>query len=124
MAAEPLNQAAAARHRRTVERAEQALRDLDRDGLAISFQSVARRAGVSRQWLYTQPTLRAEIERLRDRPPIEANGIPARQRATEASLRQRLEALRAENQRLREENAHLKTELAIAYGQQRCTERC
>jgi hypothetical protein len=47
MAAEPLNQAAAARHRRAV----RALRDLDGDGAQISFQSVARRAGVSRQWL-------------------------------------------------------------------------
>jgi hypothetical protein len=51
MAAEPLNQAAAARHRRAVERAERALRDLDGDGAQINFQSVARRAGVSRQWL-------------------------------------------------------------------------
>lgn len=119
MAAEPLTQAAAARHRRAVERAERALRDLDREGAAISFQSVARRAAVSRQWLYTQPPLRADIERLRDRAPAGADGIPARQRATEASLRQRVETLRAENQRLREENASLKAELAIAYGQQR-----
>ncbi len=119
MPAEPLNQAAAARHERTVERAEQALRDLDREGAQISFQAVARRAGVSRQWLYTQPALRAEIEQLRDRGPARTDGVPARQRATEASLRQRIETLRAENQRLREENTNLKTELAIAYGQQR-----
>jgi hypothetical protein len=49
MAAEPLNHAAAVRHQRTVERAERALRDLDREGAQVSFQSVARRAGVSRQ---------------------------------------------------------------------------
>jgi hypothetical protein len=116
---EPLNQAAAARHQRTIERAERALRDLDREGAAISFQGIARRAGVSRQWLYTQPALRAEIEQLRDRGPSRADGVPARQRATEASLRQRIESLRTENQRLREENANLKTELAIAYGRQR-----
>jgi hypothetical protein len=119
MPAEPLTKAAAARHRRAVERADRALRELDTEGAQISFQAVAARAGVSRQWLYTQPALRAEIERLRDRPPAAVGGIPARQRATEASLRQRLEALRAENQRLREENAGLKAELAIAYGQQR-----
>ena len=123
MAAEPLTHAAAARHRRAVERAEHALRELDREGAAISFQSVAQRAGVSRQWLYTQPALRAEIEWLRERRPTRSDGVPARQRATEASLRQRLDTLRAENQRLREENTSLKTELAIAYGQQRCAER-
>ena len=117
--AEPLSQAAAARHHRAVERAERALRELDREGAAISFQAVALRAGVSRQWLYTQPALRSEIEQLRDRAPTRTTGVPARQRASEASLRQRLETLRAENQRLREENAGLKTELAMAYGRQR-----
>jgi hypothetical protein len=97
MAAEALTQVAAARHRRAVER-----------------------AGVSRQWLYTQPELRTPIEWLRDqRPTPTTDGVPARQRATEASLRQRLETLRAENQRLRMENSSLKTELAIACGQQR-----
>src|ERR671930_619546 len=107
MPAEPLAEAAAARRRRAIERAERALRDLDTKGAQISFQSVARRAGVSRQWLYTQPALRAKIEQLRDRRPARANGVPTRQRATEASLR------------LRKENANLKTELAIAYGRQR-----
>lgn len=118
MAAEALTQAAAERHRRAVERAERALRELDAEGAPVTFQAVARRAGVSRQWLYTQPVLRDEIERLRDRAP-DVIGIPGRQRATEASLRQRLESLRFENQRLRQENAQLKAELAIAYGHQR-----
>ena len=63
MAAEPLTHAAAARHRRAVERAERALCDLDAEGVPITFQGVARRASVSRQWLYTQPALRSEIER-------------------------------------------------------------
>jgi len=123
MTAEALSRAAAARRRRAVERAERALRDLAGESAAITFQSVARRAEVSRQWLYTQPALRAQIDRLRDQPRAITDGIPADQRATDASLRQRLEALRAENQRLREENTSLKTELAIAYGQQRCAAR-
>ena len=117
MTTEPLNQAAAARHRRTIERAERALRELDAEGAAISFQLAG--AGVSRQWLYTQPGVRQQIEALRDRGPARTDSAPARQRASEASLRQRLQSLRDENQRLREENHSLKTELAIAYGQQR-----
>ena len=121
MRAESLGRAAAERHRRSVQRAEAALRALDCDGAQVSFQAVARRAGVSRQWLYTQPALRAQIERLRARAPSRVDGVPARQRASEASLRQRVESLRAENQRLREENHSLKAELAIAYGQQRAT---
>jgi hypothetical protein len=123
MAAEALAQAAAARHRRAVARAEQALRELDADGAPISFQAVARRAGVSRQWLYTQPALRTQIEQLRDDAPARTEAVPARQRASEASLRQRLESLRAENQRLRADNASLKAELAIAYGRQRQAHR-
>jgi Family of unknown function (DUF6262) len=119
MAAESLNQAAAARHKRTIDRAEQALRQLDAEGAAVSFQSVARRAGVSRQWLYTQPDLRAAIERLRDQAPAPGDDVPARQRATEASLRQRLETLRTENRRLRQDNAALRDELALLYGERR-----
>jgi hypothetical protein len=114
MAADSLGHAAAGRHQRAVERVERALRDLDAEGARISFQSVARRAGVSGQWLNTQPALRSEIERLRYRAPARTDMVPARQRASGASLRQRLEALRSENQRLRKENASLKTELAIA----------
>jgi hypothetical protein len=119
MAAEPLNQAAAARHQRTIARAERALRELGAEGATVSFQSVARRAGVSRQWLYTQPDLRAAIERLRDQAPAPGDGVPAPQRATEASLRQRLETLRAENRRLRQDNAALRDELALLYGERR-----
>jgi hypothetical protein len=65
--------AAAQRKRdRALERAHGALRDLDRRGETISFQSIARTAGVSRQWLYKQPELRAEIERLRTHHPSDA----------------------------------------------------
>ncbi len=106
MPADPLTQAAAARRARTLARAEQALGELEAEGAAMSFQAVAHRAGVSRQWLYTQPRLRARIEQLRDRAPATALGVPAGQRASEASLRQRLESTRAENQRLRKERLH------------------
>ena len=57
----------AARRRRELARAKavRALRELDRAGTPVTFQTVARAAGVSRSWLYNQPDLRAEIHRLR-----------------------------------------------------------
>lgn len=113
--------AAAGRKREhTLARATAALSELDARGERIDFQAVARAAGVSRQWLYKQPQLRAEIERLRAiRPHVGDAPMPARERSTDASLHQRIRTLREENQRLREENANLTDELALAYGHQR-----
>ena len=60
--------AAAARQRHELARAKaiRALRELDRAGTATTFEAVARAASVSRSWLYTQPDIRGEIQRLRD----------------------------------------------------------
>jgi hypothetical protein len=117
--AAPLLAVAHRKRDRAIERAHAALRDLDRRGETISFQAVARHAGVSRQWLYTQPELRAEIERLRARHPPVAPRVPDAERAREASLRQRNTTLLAENRRLRDQIAELQAELAIAHGQRR-----
>jgi Family of unknown function (DUF6262) len=111
--------AAARKHDNVVTRANSALRDLDRTGMAINFQTVARAAGVSRQWLYQQPDLRREIEQLRRAGRDTAPGVPTAQRATEASLRQRVRSLLDENHRLRGETGELRAELALAYGEQR-----
>lgn len=98
-------------------RARTALHELDAANESVTFQSVARRGRVSRQWLYGQPDLRAEIERLRERPTPPAG--PRATAASDASLRQRVQTLRAEVHRLREQNTALKSELALAYGHQR-----
>lgn len=112
--------AAAARKRSdAITRTQRALGEMRQDGEAITFQSVARRAGVSRQWLYEQPELRNEIERLRAAGANQSAGSALAGRASDASLKQRLKTLSEENQRLRAENRTLKQELAIAYGQQR-----
>jgi Family of unknown function (DUF6262) len=110
-------QIAATRKRsETIARATAALSELAGEGAEISFQQVARRARVSRQWLYGQPALRAQIEELRQRP---RQGVPAIERSSEASLHQRLRTLVDENRALRDENRELKHELAIAYGTHR-----
>jgi hypothetical protein len=113
---------AAARRRtlKTRERAVRTLRRLDGVGRPISFDIVAREAGVSRSWLYTQADIRAEIIRLRGHTTAASMPPPpARQRASDASLRRRLEVA---NQRVREltrDNQRLREQLAVALGEVR-----
>ena len=65
---------AAATHKRAVS----TLRRMDKAGQPITFDAVAREAGVSRSWLYNQPDLRTEVERLRARrhPPTPHAPVP------------------------------------------------
>ncbi len=113
---------AAARQRAaaTRRRATAALRRMDTTAAVITFETVAREARVSRSWLYNQPDLRAEIERLRARHRIPATRpVPDRQRASEASLLQRLQAATERNRQLESENRELRHALALALGEQR-----
>lgn len=109
--------AARNRHEYTRAKAIQALRQIDTEGMTVTFDIVARTAGVSRSWLYTQPDLRAEIERLRsERHRAAATPVPVRQRASDASLLQRLKAANERNRHLAEENRQLREQLARALG--------
>ena len=67
MRPDPLSEAAARRHELTRSRAVQALRELDRAGVPVTFTGVAKAARVSRSWLYTQPDISSQIRRLRQR---------------------------------------------------------
>jgi hypothetical protein len=113
----------AARRRATAtrRRATAALRRMDNAGQAISFDAVVREGKVSRSWLYNQPDLRAEIDRLRARqdPTRARQRLPDRQRASDASLRLRLEVMTERNRQLETENRQLREALAVALGEQR-----
>lgn len=105
----------------TRRRAIAALRRMDNAGQPISFDAVAREGQISRSWLYNQPDLRAEIERLRarrDPRPIKQR-LPDRQRASDASQTRRLEVATERNRQLEAENRHLREALAVALGEQR-----
>jgi hypothetical protein len=112
----------AARRRRELTRAKalHALRELDRTGTPVTFDAVARAAGISRSWLYGETDMRAEIQRLRQAtrrapdPPISTT-----QRASDASLLARLRAATDRNRTLAEENQRLRRQLAQALGEQR-----
>jgi len=68
--------AARGRAAATRKRAVAALRRMDKAGASITFDALAREAHVSRSWLYNQPDLRAEVERLRG-PPSPSHVTPA-----------------------------------------------
>lgn len=111
--------AAATRSDDAAVRARRVLRELSRRGAAVNFAAIAAAAGVSRQFLYTHPELRVEIEQLRGEQQRELSRLPVAERASDASIRARLRAALDDNQRLREENTHLREELALAHGRAR-----
>jgi len=113
-----LSKAAAARSTGAAERARSALVELEREGATITFAVVAAQASVSRQFLYSHPGLRAEIERQRghQRAPTR---LPMGERARDESIRVRLRTALDDNKRLREEIAALRDELALAHGRVR-----
>jgi len=89
----------------------------------LPFELVARTAGVSRSWLYSQPDIRDQIQQLRGatrRAP--SSPVPATQRASDASLLHRLQAASERNRTLAEENRRLHRQLAEALGQLRTPE--
>ncbi|MFB4283695.1 DUF6262 family protein [Nonomuraea sp. MTCD27] len=112
--------AAKQRHELTRSKAIQALRELDRTGAPVTFRTVAQQASVSSSWLYTQPDIRAETDRLRTtaRHTTEPS-VPARQRSSETSLQRRLETANSRNRQLAEENSRLRRQLAEALGRLR-----
>jgi hypothetical protein len=111
--------AARQRSQATRRRAIATLRSLDNAGTQVSFDAVAREAKVSRSWLYAQPDLRAEIERLRSRQRPTTRPVPDRQRATDASLRQRLQLATTRIRELETDNKRLRHALAQALGERR-----
>jgi len=116
--------AAQRRHELTRAKAIRALRELDHAGAPVTFEALARAAEVSRSWLYAQPDIRAEIERLRDRTQrAPAPAVPTGQRASDSSLLGRLQATVEHNRKLTEENQRLRRQLAQALGDQRATAR-
>ena len=81
----------------------------------VTPTSVARRAGVSRQWLYTFDEALEAIRLAASKgsaPPVSPD-----QRASVASLQRRLEVLAEDNRRLRRQGVgELEERLACAYG--------
>ena len=116
---ERLRRSAQDRHDATLAKAATALRSLTGAAEPVTFGRLARAAGVSRSWLYRQPELRHQIEQLRQSAPPRRSKVPAPQRASDDSNRQKIVIYRAELTRLQAENRDLREQLARKLGAER-----
>jgi hypothetical protein len=112
---------AAAQRRRadTLERARQALQELDETGERRTVMQIAAHAGVSRSWLYAQPELRDQLRRLTAISKTAASAPARIERGSDASLRQRLTLAHERVRELGDENHRLRDQIAHLHGQLR-----
>ncbi|MFF0533608.1 DUF6262 family protein [Nocardia amikacinitolerans] len=80
---------------------------------AVTVAAIAKSAGVSRSWIYTQPDLVDAISALRQRDTVTGHTG----RASVESFRTRLEAADKRNKQLRQQITQLTEQLEVAYGE-------
>lgn len=113
-----LIRSAQARHEDTLKRATTALRHLAQAGEPITFAAVARKAGVSTDFLYGTATLRAQITELRQQPSTSRpSPVPAEGSQSTAAVRALSAQLKQQRRRHREEIQALESRLAAAHGE-------
>lgn len=105
----------------TMARALAAIESVERTRVPVTLSGLARSAGVSRAWIYAQPGLRARLQPLLTSSPSVGSSIPVTQRASDASLRNRLELALRRNRDLARENAQLRSDLENALTRIRLT---
>ncbi len=104
-----------ARHEETLKRATTALAQA---GEPITFAAVARKAGVSTDFLYSTATLRARITELRQQPSTsKPSPTPAEGSESTAAVRALSTQLKQQRQRHRDEIQVLENRLAAARGE-------
>lgn len=116
--------AESARRRRaaTVARATTTIEAAEAAGTRVSVTDLARQASVSRAWLYAERGLRERIQLLAAMgKPTAEQSVPINQRASAASLQNRLELANRRVKALMVENRRLTDELQSALGAARAS---
>ncbi len=115
-----LREAARRKHEECLSRVNAAIREADRLRQPITVQGVAKAAGVSPSWIYTQPAVyeavrsrRAETDR---RSPTRITGAEESGRANQ---QKRIERLVAKLKETTEDNQRLRSELAVVHAELR-----
>ncbi|WP_223178793.1 DUF6262 family protein [Paeniglutamicibacter gangotriensis] len=107
-----------ARSRRASEAVISALRTMVRDGDRVNPNAVAKKSGVSRSFIYSQPALRALVANHGNTDP-RIRAVSAQERSTDASLRRRLADAFDRAAQLGEELTQVKREREALLGELR-----
>ena len=119
---ENLRAAAQRKHQAATERAQTALNALERGGEAITFRGLAKRAGVSIDFLYRSP-MRARVEQMRaeqqQTPPAHVQPYPELDESPSQSnvVRALTAQINELKRRHRSETEQLQAALAAAHGE-------
>ena len=101
----------------TFQKVEEGIQQLIKDQAIINFNTVSKASGVSKAWLYREPTVKSRIEHLRQQSGSKKKTLPTH-RASDSSkdavirtLKERIKKLDAENKELRDQFMRLQKEL-------------
>ncbi len=110
-----LCESAKQRSQETLKRTDEAINRLVKQGKAITFQSVARAAGVSVAYLYKYDSIKQRIDQLRKQQyPIK--GLPPKQQASDDSKMAIIKTLKERIRKLEAENKELRDHIEVAQG--------
>ena len=115
---EGLRENAQKKRQEAIERTEQGIRQLLKEGRSINFKTVAEVSNVSTAWLYKEPEIKARIEHLREQGTRNSS-VPPQQKATDASKDAKYQALKKRLQEVEAENRGLRDHLEAIHGRQR-----
>lgn len=106
---EGLRQNAQKKRQEALEKVEQGIRALLKEGKVVNFNTVSQLAGVSKAFLYKEPDIKERIEHLRQqgskkKPEAKDKASDASKTAVIQTLRDRIKTLEAEVRGLRKQN--------------------
>lgn len=110
-----LKNAAATKHENTKRCVGEALSEMKKHNIRITFHSVAKYAGVSKTWLYSQAKFREQI--MQERDCFDHAGHMIVQKKQVEKKDEQIALLKERVSQLSEEVKELKRQVEIAYGE-------
>ena len=115
-----LREAARRKHEECLSRVTAAIREADRLRQPVTVQGVAKAAGVSPSWIYTQPTVYEAVRSRRTEADRRSPArVPGAEVASRASQQKRINLLVSRLKGATEDNQKLRNELAVVHAELR-----